>query len=281
MRSRDPLEQLESGPVFVVGWVRSGTTWVYDALTAHPRVGGVLESWMFTKTYGVQGPLKDFHWKPDPAGTAQGLGRITTRERAFAELRKLTSGWLAAGLEPGDRFLVEKSPSHLFAMPLIAELYPDARFVHIVRDARDVAVSVRAASATWAPAWGSGFASSLRGSAQAWNRAALEGCRNAAALGERCLQIRYEDLRARPREHFARIFEHCRIPLAEGGLDEIVTATEFRRDPGGRSAHRRKAEPGEWRRELAPWEALAVTAIARDGLEAAGYPSGRLAALRR
>ncbi len=277
MASQDPLAQLESGPVFVVGWVRSGTTWVYDVLTSHPQVGGVLESWMFTHKHGIPGPLTDLHWEPDPAGTTQGLGRITTRERAFDGVRALTSEWLAEGLGSEDLYLVEKSPSHVFTMELIAELYPEARFVHVIRDGRDVAVSVRAAAGSWAPAWRQGFASSLRSSAESWNRAVLAGSEGATALGDRCLQVRYEDLRERPAELFAQMFEHCRIPLSEVQLDAIVEQTAFRVSAGGEGAFRRRGRPGEWRSALRPWEALAVTRTAREGLDIAGYPRTWLA----
>ncbi len=275
MTSEDPLAQLESGPVFVVGWVRSGTTWLYDVLTAHPDVGGVLESWMFTHDYGVRGPLTDFHWEPDDAGSTQGLARIAEREEVFAGIRGLTSSWLAKGLGPDHRYLVEKSPSHIFAMDRIAELYPEARFVHVIRDGRDVVVSARAAARTWAPSWSRGFASSPRSSARAWNRAVLAGMKLGADLGDRYLELRYEDLRARPAENIARMFEHCRIPLDRTQLTEIVERTAFRPSHGGEGAHRRRGRPGEWRTALRPWEAAMVTHVAREGLDAAGYPRGR------
>ena len=44
---------------------------------------------------------------------------------------------------PADtRFAVEKSPWHLHELRLIAEVLPEARFVNVLRDGRDVAVSL-------------------------------------------------------------------------------------------------------------------------------------------
>jgi hypothetical protein len=53
----------------------------------------------------------------------------------------------AAAGDPGDRTLVEASTENIRQAQTLARLVPDARFVHVVRDGRDVAAAMREADA--------------------------------------------------------------------------------------------------------------------------------------
>src|SRR5207302_4815633 len=122
----DPLRQLAIGPVFIVGQFRSGTTWVYDILTAHPEVGGAFESRLFTFADGIASLFtpRHFEHQVELLGTPHGVGQLITRERLASDVRELASGWLAAALQPRHRFLVEKTPDHYESMHVIAEIFP-------------------------------------------------------------------------------------------------------------------------------------------------------------
>ena len=60
---------------------------------------------------------------------------------------------MVGGLQPGSELFLEKTPSHVLFIPEIHALLPRARFVHVLRDARDTVASLLSASRTWGRAW--------------------------------------------------------------------------------------------------------------------------------
>jgi hypothetical protein len=96
----------------------------------------------------------------------------------------------------------DKTPHYIQIVPQLARIYPDARFIHLVRDGRDVALSFRAAEWT-SSSW-------LHGNAQEWIGAMEYHWRFARSelLRERILLVRYEDLVLRAEATLRRI---CRF----------------------------------------------------------------------
>ena len=98
---------------------------------------------------------------------------------------RLFEAWSARENKPrwGD-----KTPQYVRHIPLLAELFPNARFLHIVRDGRDVALSWL--RARFGP-------QNLYTAALLWRRWVRQGRAQGAGLpGHRYLEIRYENLLA-------------------------------------------------------------------------------------
>jgi hypothetical protein len=93
-----------------------------------------------------------------------------------------------------------------------------------------------------------------------------------AAVG-RWHVIRYEHLRARPREEIERLFDFLELPWDTELLDGIVTATDFDQMRATRHdyRHRRRGQVGSWRDELDVKEVGLVVARAGPLLESLGY----------
>ena len=125
--------------VFVVGARRSGTYWLQRLITAHPRVAAVpSESWLLT---GVARFLESFHHADRDA---QYTGRIwADRDLLLDATRDFCDRMLAQFLDSAGDRVSERTPGHVLHLALIAELYPDAYCVHIYRDGRDAARSLR------------------------------------------------------------------------------------------------------------------------------------------
>ena len=270
---------LPNPPIFVIGHARSGTTWLYDILTTHPEVAGVFESWMFTRTNGFS-PLLRAHWgeghlarKVDVIGRRPGLGQMITREEAFETVRRLSLDWLSRVLEPGHRFVVEKGPGEY---DLMTELFPEARYVHILRDGRDVAVSMHAASRTWAPEMLPHIGRSLTGSARLWSDevAALRDL--AATVGDRFYEIRYEDLLSEPSRVARGVFEFCGIGVTDEQLERILAETSFEtRKQADTSGFVREGRAGGWREHFSRLDGLRFHRGAGWALEVTGYAQSR------
>jgi len=115
-------------PVVVLGAARSGTKMLRDALTAHPRLGAV--------PYDI-----NYVWKF--GNYAQPHDELTPEqltERSVRFIRRYLEGWLN---KTAAERLVEKTVSNTLRVEFVAAVLPDCRFVHLLRDGRDVAVSAR------------------------------------------------------------------------------------------------------------------------------------------
>lgn len=128
------LANAESEPVrhiFLMGFMRSGTTLLEQALSLHPDV----------VTLEEQEPLAEAGaaFLGRPGGMAQiaaldGEALAKARATYFAAVRQM-------GVEPGGRVLVDKLPFNGIKLPLIARLFPDAKVLFALRDPRDVVFS--------------------------------------------------------------------------------------------------------------------------------------------
>jgi len=121
-------------PVFIVGMPRSGTTLTEQILASHPRVFGAGEL-------------------PDIEATAHELSLSPNAELPDSDyLNSLTCDMLD---KFANRYLerlrtfsdeasriTNKLPQNFLYLGLIAQLFPNARIIHCVRDARDTALSL-------------------------------------------------------------------------------------------------------------------------------------------
>src|SRR5205085_5760276 len=146
--------------VFVVGCARSGTTLVRSLLDSHPELAVPGES------YFVPWLAERFEvWDE-----ARFLDEVTTHPRFLewglgrdvvaAELARSAAATYADGVRAVYRCYAaaegkprygDKTPGYVFTLALLGDLFPEARFVQVVRDGRDAAVSIRAAATETRP----------------------------------------------------------------------------------------------------------------------------------
>jgi hypothetical protein len=242
---------------------RSGTTWAYDILTSHPEVAGIYESRLF---------VRDDEWdRPQRSG----LGQLETRAEIIADLRALTSDWLARALQPQHRFLVEKSSVHGMEMDFIAEVFPEGRFIHVLRDGRDVVVSIRAAALSWAPIWQDTFGSSVFAAAESWHATVRTIRASGTKLGPRYLEIRFEDLKDDALNSCKRLFGFSEIDCNDGMVSAFIARNDFSRFPGGENRQRRGGRVGDWRHRLDRSDRAAFATVAGDLLVELEYERNR------
>ena len=262
------FHQLKAPPIFIVGAARSGTTWVHNIFKNHPLVASIYESWLFTPDHGLQPLFNEAH---NPDGRS-GLGNVMVREQRLALVRDLAINIMSNVIEPHHQFLVEKSPSHVFAVPFIREVFPDSRFIHVIRDGRDVNVSVQAAVNSWMPYWKNSFGASIRVSASAWKSAVNQFRLQTPSLGQDFIEVRYEEIHAEPVKLYKRMFDFCEIPYDDRILADIFQATDFELNyRGGEDKFRRGGRIGDWRTRFSSLDALIFKRVAGDLLIELGY----------
>jgi hypothetical protein len=148
-----------------------------------------------------------------------------------------------------------KDPRNTFTLPVWKHVFPNLRAIHMLRHGVDVAASLarrhaaalRAATGESVPPaltvirdHALGVLSSRRGwtlpeALAMWEQYVEKARGESAALGERALEVRFEDLLAQPERVIPTIARFCRVPAAAQhplpeGL-ETGRAFAFRRDP--------------------------------------------------
>jgi hypothetical protein len=202
----DPsMSPLYGKVIFIVGVPRSGTTWLHSMIAAHPDVATAGEAHIFCE--GVS-PMLVNHDNPDPH---MFLSTWVSRAELLGLLRRLTDGifeTMRASNRPKATRILDKTPNHEAYAAHLRELYPDASYVHIIRDARDSVSSQRDLWGSWHEAsrvWTS--------AARNWQMGIEDNRRHLA--GGRYHELRYEDL--------------VRDPIA--GLTAVYDAVGLAHDP--------------------------------------------------
>lgn len=168
-----------------------------------------------------------------------------------------------------------KDPRNTFTLPVWKHVFPNLRAIHIVRHGVDVAASLsRRHAAALRAATGEdvppaltvirdhvlGILSSRRGWTLAealtmWEQYVEKAREECAALGTRALEVRFEDLLARPEQVIPQIAQFARVPAPiPGGHRRLLEGLET----GRAFAFRRDAD-------LAAFAAGASTTLARYG----------------
>ena len=184
-----------NAPFFIVGSARSGTTLLRMILNAHPDVAVPPESRFVVELYegrddvdvdGVLRVLGDHPrfrlWELDIDSVRSELDGTT--HAPFADV--MSAAYAAYAHEHGKKVWGDKTPRYVEDMELLGALWPHARFVHLVRDGRNVALSY--ADVPFGP-------KTVGAAAGLWSERVEKGRAGGVAVWtSRYLQMRYEDL---------------------------------------------------------------------------------------
>ncbi len=286
--------------LFVVGCPRSGTTWVAAMLQRHPRVVGTVESHAYDTVLGpflYRGLRGDAGWrvvltryevmvrKPWGVGlhwyvnrrtfyrlvaAARGERAASDVERAERLIAWIYDRYFTAHGDIGADLFVEKTPRHQFYAERILRHFPEARIVEVVRDGRDVCVSLAALprAERWPP-------QDRRSQVATWMEYVQLGRRLSAdrTLRDRVLQVRYEALRSDPARELRRMFAFAGLECADADAARIAAATEIPRTPAPDSAPSRhpRAVVGAWRNHFTADDAALFEHMAGDMSRELGY----------
>ena len=252
------MSPLRDRVIFVVGARRSGTNWLQRIIAAHPNVVAVpSETYLFSE--GLR-PLRErFH----QGALSSGITGFVYADRdamldAMRDLADTVFNGLITGIDPSAARIVERTPDHVRHLDLIAEVYPDAHVVHIVRDGRDVVRSLL--SHEWGP-------DDARAATLEW-RTAIEAARDAAPKLEHYTELSYEAALADPAMYARKIFDVVGLPASDTDIAAVLAemGTRYNADPNAPAI-----EIGKWRTGLSPEILAVVEETAGDLLEDLGY----------
>jgi hypothetical protein len=160
----------------------------------------------------------------------------------------------------------DKTPPFVLHMDLLAGLFPEARFVHVIRDGRDVARSL--VQTSFGP-------NRLARAAEVWTRRVSAGQASGARLrAGRYLEVRYESLVGEPAATLRSVCAFLELEFRDQMLHPEDGATLL---PEGERPHHANLErpvtPGlrDWRRDMPDTDVALVEALAGDLLSELGY----------
>ncbi len=277
--------------VFIIGCPRSGTTLVRHIVGAHPLIAMTPEAHWIPKWFEKRrGLTPDGLVTPDliakllahPKFALFRLGREdlmtlmgTGEQRSYASF--VTGIFDLYGKSQGKVLVGNKTPDAVRKLDTLHALWPQARFVHVIRDGRDVALSMfnwpgveQKKPGTFAT-WKDDPASTA---ALWWELNVRRGREAGASLGpELYHEMRYESLVAHPERDCAALCAFLGLPYDEGMLR--FHEARANTDEGLKAGHGwRPITPGarNWRTEMAPADVERFEAAAGALIDELGYP---------
>lgn len=320
--SQGTVEPSRKTLFFLVGEMRSGTSWLSKTLDTHPEVFCKGEGTFFGRDQATEeipvyeGPSPSIH----NALASNESFRVWhsllwngwTQGEAEEDLRKLVrmtvDYYLTKDSVPsGKRIVGDKSPLHTDYVDEIHRFYPEAKVIHIVRDGRDVAVSLM--NHFWRMAKDRGgifelkpeellkrdayladpeaFVKSgesifteerLRQMAVRWSRRVTKASHEGSVLfGSAYHQLRYEDLLENPEAHLKTIFGLLGARTDEATVERCVDQNRFerlaKRSKGQEDASSfyRKGVAGDWQGVFTGRDREAYETVAGEALRKLGY----------
>jgi hypothetical protein len=281
--------------VFIVGCARSGTTLLLRIVDAHSRIAVTPElDWLTDSFRGESWLDPAGRVTPELVAALAGHRRLRQLQCTRADFEGLLpSGeplpyaaflerlFALHGRNTGKPLVGNKTPPYVFRIPVLHDRWPRAKFVHLIRDGRDVALSVRdwnhadrtvGKNAAWAE-------DPVTTTALWWRRKVRSGREGGRSLGpDLYCEVRYEELVRRPAEECARLCAFLGVPYEEAMLRFHEGRT--RNDPGLDAKEAwRPITPGlrDWRSQMPPGDVERFEAAAGDLLDELGYPPASIA----
>lgn len=276
-----------NGPIFIVGAPRSGTTLLQYMLRSHPAISlPTGESHFIVPLYKAVdafGDLSDI--ENVRAVLAEMYGRsadfldtdlhgmrfeIDSLARELHQQGRRTMNGIISGLfeknarGEGKARWGDKTPYYVLHIPKLLDWFPDAQIIHLIRDGRDVALSLfgrRRDFGTY----------NTYMAAQYWQPYVDVGQQTGAPLGDDVyMELRYEDVL---QDQAAALKKICEF-LGEAYTDDLI---EFKKSgEAGKTPLLQKPvqkdNAGKWRTRMSRWQVRVFESEAGDTLARNGYP---------
>jgi protein-tyrosine sulfotransferase len=177
----------ETAPIVIGGCGSSGTTLVRRMLNRHPEISCGPESTVFLDRVTGSAELGSrMGFRPSEIEAWQ---RDSRSQAEFIDLFQA-----ACLARAGKRLWADKTPENIRRLSFVWRHFPGARFIHVIRDGRDVACSLRRQS--WMKLEERDSLIALLRCGEYWvDRVAI---RRSAQGDPRYIELRYEDLAREP-----------------------------------------------------------------------------------
>ena len=156
----------------------------------------------------------------------------------------------------------EKTPDHVQHLPLLSQIFPDAKFVHMIRDGREVACSISRRQKRH-PAL----------IIYRWKKLVEMGQSEGKTLGDRYLEIKYEDLTSDPRSGMERVCAFLSLDFSTQVLRSKMPGSERRQQFAKDELDKIRANPLKWKTYFDKSTVDTLERIGGRALYGLGYPT--------
>lgn len=269
-------------PIFLMGNIRSGTSLLSRMLNSHPEICVPYEShiynvfWRFRDRYEpLTDPTRRRHlvndvlamrvfrdWSRPP--DAESVMKCIERANFHGVFEAVMRAWADDQKKPRWG---EKTPHNGPYWRAISEGFPDAQFIHLVRDGRDCTLSMIKAR----------FGPKLTyPAAVKWANYLDEMQRMYEGLGpSRVYEVRYEDLLDNPEQTLQALCEFLGERYDPAMLDYHARPDNYMTDRRNRKNLKKpviKDNKQKWEKSMSPRNQRLFEAVAGTQLERHGYP---------
>ncbi len=290
------LSDRKHAPVFVMGCHRSGTNLLYDMLLSSggfaihrgylpiykkliPRFGSmksrgnrekIFETWLRSKGFRRSG-----------LDAEQLSGPILNECRTGGDFIRVVMESMARSQQVQRWALYD--PDNVLHAERVKRDIPNAIFLHIIRDGRDIALSLKKMGGFTPLPWDRNQTNSLVATALYWEWMVHRGRAHGRKFPADYIEIRYEDLITNPRETLGKLsrFIHHDLDydrIQRTGLGRLSETNSSFREEGAKE----KINPlGRWKERMSHADVAAIEATVGECLEENGYELSLPAADRR
>ncbi|HEY9458183.1 MAG TPA: sulfotransferase, partial [Gaiella sp.] len=266
-------------PVIVLGVRRSGTTLLRVMLDRNPELAVPDESYfvpqLARRHRGVVDPdafLDDLRRLPTLAEWGLEPDAVAARLRPGMPAGEAIAAVFATyAAERGKPRWGDKTPLYMQHLPVLERLFPDARYVHLIRDGRDAALSFLSVPAgLMTEGWG--HPRDARGFACQWATEVIAARVLGARVGpSRYLELRYEALVADTEAALRAICAYADLVYDPGMLDYVGRTDSARKAHQQRLNEPPRAGVRAWRTEMSDDDRRRFEEVAGALLDELGY----------
>jgi hypothetical protein len=277
------LRSRSRAPVFVVGCARSGTTLLYDTLMSAggfaiylgesnifnllaPRFGDLsvrknrermLDVWLGSRLFRVSGLERNQIEEkiPDNCHNAGDFLRIVMDELAR---QQNASRWAA------------NAPEEILHLEQIKKTIPEALIIHVIRDGRDVSLSLSEKRYIRPFPWRD--RETPEGAALYWEWIVKKGRTAGSQLGNDYTEVRFEELVGNPRAVLQQLSSFLHHDLNYDRIQETAIGTVARPNSSFKRDAQRDFSPVErWKKQLSATHLTKIEGLVGGTLSELGY----------
>lgn len=268
-------------PLFITGYMRSGTTLLGNIVDRHPDISIFVESFFIPRYYYGQVAFWPLSREANRARLAHA---IATEERSVVNAVEVDEQEVARAAKPhlssvldevlgrwardrGAPRWGDKTPGYLAKLPVLKRIFPDARFIHIYRDGRDVLLSVRSL-VRW-----TGWDTNAARVARDWEQTLARARRWGERHPDRYLEVQYEQLIGDPGPVVKEVAEFAGL-----GFDPAMLESTGEADLNPALATWEKVNArinpnnfAKWKKKMDPADVATFEYLAGERLREFGY----------
>lgn len=288
-RSEKIRNLLACNQFFICGTPKSGTTWFQRMLDTHPEIvcsgeGHFADSFLLPFAQLAQNYNKKLELTAERVYEGKPFyQKLNANDMEFIARTVIGLVMGQRRIPEGTKWVGDKTPRYTFRMNILAQVFPSAKFIHILRDGRDVITSTcyhayraghRAVIDKTRPEY---FNYSAQ-CASVW----VNNVRAAEKFGnnnpDKYLMVKYEDMHLDPEATLTTILQFLDVSTETEIVKNCIEKNEFKELTGGREkgteikdSYFRSGVPGNWKNFLSKSALKGIYANAGPLLKRLGY----------